>query len=806
MTGWDTFESTEMESPFPAGHVLTQFWAKGDGRTDRLAIEWREKDGSRWIATVPLAPAWKRYALLPTAFQYWQDSASQGRGGPGDRFNPARARRLTFGLSYTHTPTVGGGRHEFYIDEIATATMPEGMTGIENILQADPVVPIIEGISPAYKLYDVPGLKGLRPDSRQTVWQPRLPLPARTMAVHPRPQGTGFRKDRRWRWVPLLEALNRDGRPGGSPAALVINGRKPYEGGLWLSAPVTDPAFWKKESVIRAVAGAAERMLDGVFLYEGGSRYFAYQDGGPVEVGAELANFGKRPARVEALLSVTPAGGGKSVITRRYSAALPPGKRQVFSTVWKPGRFASTDYRVSVSLLRNGKLIDRLQHPLSVWRPDPEPAFMSARAGDFILKGRKWYPHGVNYMPSTGIGIEDGEYFEFWLDPRPYDPDYIERDLQDIKAMGMNMVSVFIYYRSLDSHNLLDLLNRCRKHGLKVNLSLRPGTPMDFRWNEMRALIERHRLARNDTVFAYDLAWEPFFGSYESRRQWDDRWEQWVLSRYGSIESAETAWDFPIPRTDGKITGPSNRQVAGDGPWTKMAVAYRDFVDALVHEKYAEARRLVKSIDPNHLVSFRMTVAGDPTAGQEAMPYDLKGLAGAVDIMCPEGYGRIGDWNRVRDGWFTAAYARSVAPDLPVMWAEFGNSVWDNSRMAVSDKALEAVARFYRDFYEMTLRSGANGTVAWWFPGGFRWGENSDFGIIHPDGTDRPVTRVIRAEGPHFLAAPPVPAVTRWIEVDRDRDARGLHGIYEAAKAEYWSIVETGGQAGLRWKRPPGGR
>jgi hypothetical protein len=109
-------------------------------------------------------------------------------------------------------------------------------------------------------------------------------------------------------------------------------------------------------------------------------------------------------------------------------------------------------------------------------------------------------------MPSSGVGTEDGEYFEYWLDPQPYDPEVIERDLSDVAALGMNMISVFVYYRSLGSRNLLDLLRRCERHGLKVNLSLRPGTPMDFRWDEMRVLIVDNRLPENDTIFAYDLA------------------------------------------------------------------------------------------------------------------------------------------------------------------------------------------------------------------------------------------------------------------------------------------------------------
>ena len=40
--------------------------------------------------------------------------------------------------------------------------------------------------------------------------------------------------------------------------------------------------------------------------------------------------------------------------------------------------------------------------------------------------------------------------------------------------------------------------------------------------------------------------------------------------------------------------------------------------------------------------------------------------------------------------------------------------------------------------YRMFIESGADGVFFWWYPGGFRLGENSDFGIINPDGTTDP--------------------------------------------------------------------
>jgi hypothetical protein len=253
---------------------------------------------------------------------------------------------------------------------------------------------------------------------------------------------------------------------------------------------------------------------------------------------------------------------------------------------------------------------------------------------------------------------------------------------------------------------------------------------------------------------------------------------------------------------------PTGRQLTTDGEWRKLVADYRLFLDELLAQKYGEARRLVRSIDPNHAVSFRMQTAGDPTANDPGvLAYDFWGLRDAVDVWAPEAYGRIGDWAKVRPGHFTAAYARLCDPAKPVVWAEMGVSVWDLPRMTQHPDKLAFQARYYRDFYRMMTESSADGVFFWWYPGGYRTNERSDFGILNPDGTDRPVTKVIREEGVTWLAAPkPRPGFDAVvIQVDRDRDARGLHGVYEAVKADYWAAVEKGQSVRLTWTREPQG-
>ena len=37
-----------------------------------------------------------------------------------------------------------------------------------------------------------------------------------------------------------------------------------------------------------------------------------------------------------------------------------------------------------------------------------------------------------------------------------------------------------------------------------------------------------------------------------------------------------------------------------------------------------------------------------------------------------------------------------------------------------------------------------------------------------------------------------------WIPIDRDADARGLFGVYEHVKEDFWKAIEKGKTPGLR--------
>ncbi len=107
------------------------------------------------------------------------------------------------------------------------------------------------------------------------------------------------------------------------------------------------------------------------------------------------------------------------------------------------------------------------------------------------------------------------------------------------------------------------------------------------------------------------------------------------------------------------------------------------------------------------------------------------------------------------------------------------------------------IGGFYQDFLEMVSESGSDGIYFWWYPGGYRVNEKSDFGIINADGTFRPVSYVI-FENSKLFDRQELKVPDCFIEVDRDVTSRGVAGIYEAVKDEFWRMRESGRVPGLR--------
>ena len=451
---------------------------------------------------------------------------------------------------------------------------------------------------------------------------------------------------------------------------------------------------------------------------------------------------------------------------------------------------------MTAELLGNGRPLDVISHELGILateKASPDE-FVTVKGGDFYLRGRKWYPVGINFWPLYVSGSEPGDYDLGWLAPGFYDPDETERDLKRMAAVGINMVSIQLGPRE-NIPNLLDFLRRCRKYDIKVNGFMGLASPLDFDEKKLLAFIEEAKLSENPVLFAYDTIWEP--GNYvfrqDWRRRWNEDWAAWLVERYGSIANAEEDWGVPAPRArDGKITSPSDNQFRTDGEWRVLMAAYRRFMDDLASRKWNEAHRKLHEIDPNHLVSFRQG---------NTLPHDFTFTATPkhIDFICPEGYSiQLGEDGYNAAGFITR-YVNFTTRGKPIIWSEFGTSMWDGQEMRPDPNAEEHQTEYHDMFYRMAIQSGANGTAPWWWPGGYRVGERSDYGICNPDGTPRPSALLIKKYASRFKEPREYPEPTEWLTIDTDAHPGGYwHITFNHGKDAYAKAVANGKNLGIK--------
>ncbi len=816
LQGWDTIGSPVKPGIFAQGETVTAFSAKGDSKTRALAVEWEEKDGARWIATVPLTEKWQRYSLPPAAFKLW----SNPTGRPVTELTTANVVRLKVGLAYTHTGQMSG-RHEYWISPIGLSTGANAGPDLEA--EKARVIPV-DTLAPQYKFFPMQGPLTLRTTGVGGGFTAvSVPANLALLSSSPRPQGAGYNKGRNWRWIPVLQAYSAEGYWRGCPATLMMHGPgSPYAGGAWLvfagtqNTPENEAGdkaandWYHSSPTLQLIQQQLQRVRAGAFLLEGGAEFFACERGDLVKLGLKAAVHGKPEGQLSFHLEMKDGAGNVMLQLGGEMNPAPNGMADHESRWEAPQNWPTGGYRLEAQLLLDGKLIDKTTHSLTLYSPPQTQEFVQRKPdGHFYLNGKRWRINGINYLPSSGVAQEDPHIFEHWLSKEAYDPEVVERDLTHIENLGMNAVSIFVYRESLDSHNLLDMLKRCRAHHLKVNLSLRPGvldslhaTPPRTYPEAMAAAIEnfttiikRYHLDRDDSIFAYETAWEPNFGSQQVRTQMDGQWSEWLTAKYRDIKLAEGAWNHKVPRdASGKITGVTTAQLAGDEPGAlRMVADYRRFLDSWLNVTYGSATAAIKKVAPAQMVSFRMASAGFPGDDQRGdLPYQLEGLTSAVDFLSPECYGRVGSAEGELGILFEAAYARAVGPTMPVIWAEVGFTAWDPGAQQDDPGAIDFQGKYLDTFYRLAVQSGMDGIFFWWYPGGYRTGENSDFGIINPDGTDRPATLAIRKWGPLLLNAPDPAPASMVLEFDRHAHADGIHGVYAALQRSFAQAIAAG--------------
>ncbi len=800
LQGWG---NTTVAASFPADHSLLAFQAKGTADTGCFILEWDEGDLSRWIATVHITSSWQSYLLTPEDFAFWPDPPVPGRGGPGDHLRPQNAVKLSLGVDTGHCGAVSGPQ-QFALRGLGT--LPAAAAGATALS-----LPVLTGLVPApaddaYEAYTIPGAVHLDLESGQSLVT-RLPqigtVTGAISAVY-RPRGLGasplLAGQPPYRFIPIITARSSDGALRGAPGAVLRHVQGTHAGSTWtlLGLPtgmLQTAAGYAAEFTAQALRSTLGRP----WLYAGGSDAVAVPAGLSLPLGATVLL--DRPSEdVTVVFSLD----GKQVGSQQVGppkqgtlyntspeTTLGPGltMAQVGASTTAPS--AAGTPTLTVTLSQKGQTLDTISYPLRVYpsAPSRQQGQVTVQGGEFMADGKPFRPVGINYWPRSTSGLPASLYGQGWLSALVYDPTIIEADLTEMQQLGFNVVSGIQYSNTAQAPALRDFLARCDAHGIRANVFLSGADPRSPNLQQLTAVLQAADLPHDTAVFAYDLAWEPHFGTFANRQGLVGAWGAWVQEQYGSFPQAQQAWGY-----DGGQQGPEDSQLQQSGPWDAMVAAYRRFADDLITAGYGKVWRAIRSLGDPHLLGARTGYGGTGQMGVVTqMPFDLQSGMLYLGFTSPEGYGLGPAYTNTVGGGFTTAYGRAVGAGKPVFWAEWGASIWGNVAGGEGPQG-----ELYTSIYHMIEASAANGGAGWWFPGGYRVDEHSDFGIFNPDGTPRPAAQATSAAARQMAASGPLPTPDVWIDVDRDQYVQGYAGVWAAFGQSYVQQLGAGHLPGVR--------
>ncbi len=790
---WE-FQDIPVQNSFPSGETVTTFWAKGSENARKCIVAWLDSNGARWYTNIELTTSWRRYVLTANQFVHWK-----GPGGPDDRLQPQKVVKFKIGFE-NHNLRNPEKPATLWVSNVYSMPNPAG--------NPDFTQPLLETLSPSYKTYRTNGVALVRTfgSYHSLTSKPAFKGNISVVCSLPRYRGLGFNKAAPHRWIPQLAVKMADGHIGGAAAALYVQDDDQYQGSVWATIGINDPAFLAshRQEIAEEVVRLVRRIDEGIFLLSGGTDHASYFKETPT-VGAVVLNLGATHpmARVECKITPDPEYTSTEPIKPMAFAtkSMVLNEKRNIVEVGKSPDLAPGFYVATTSLYVEGKLIDQIRQPFSIVESKPvdKNEIVAVKGDQFIYKGKPWYSLGINYRPIYVAAMESGPFWEHWCHPNQYDAEIIEMELDLMNKIGLNTVSLIYENPEEIPYAFVDFMERAHKHGIKCHVYIAGLEPLWPKPEKALELIKKARLWERPAMFAYDTGWEVRIGREERRRLFDAEWKRWIEDRYGSVENAEKDWGFTLRREpNGQIHGPTDEQVSSDGPWRRMVAAYRRFWDDRLSRQYMKTKQVIRSIDPYHPISVRSGFGGTGTMAAYAlpqMPVDLCSGAKHLDFISPEGYNFTGDMQSFREGGFTTLYGKFVSGGKPIYWAELGYSASQNP----TPETLEAQREYYEKIYRVFYETRSAGSAAWWWPGYLIW-EKSDYAVINPDLTLRPAalefTKMAKMTAKPYPAKKP----NYWIEIDRDLYTIGYAGILADKRAEYGKAIGEGKAVGLKTK------
>ncbi|MBO4548128.1 MAG: hypothetical protein J5758_02840, partial [Abditibacteriota bacterium] len=383
---WQTYTLKRINQTDIDDNSIISFSAKGSLRSPAIWIFLQEKDGSRWNRKVELTGEKRDYAFSARDFTYWQDSRSKGRGLEGDSLHLSNLDLAELsimaapaGEGVSLLDTVIGSPADIYISDIRYVRT-EGEASFA-------AVPDMHAVYPAYEMHATEG-SVLKDQAGEA-----FPGFARITSPLWRNQGFGTEYGGAFRQVPLAVLYSGDEMRGISAEAVYNYNGDHQNVCVYIG---NDEEYLEKHPDYTAglLRAAADRLTGAPFIVCGGARDFSVMPGEKPALGMTVRSKRDAVCRAEVLLLDET---GAAVFSRSRQLRLTGGEDSQF-TEKAPARKEGFYTAVCRLYGGDGRLLDKLEMPFSVYAPEKRTAFNSVTQhdGDFWLKGKKWVPYGIN--------------------------------------------------------------------------------------------------------------------------------------------------------------------------------------------------------------------------------------------------------------------------------------------------------------------------------------------------------------------------------------------------------------------------
>lgn len=684
-------------------------------------------------------------------------------------------------------------------------------TGDGTKAKAEPIV--IEGIVPTYKTYRCNDAAEFKCNSLYTNAEVSTDKPLKVVCPVPRAYGGGYNMEHRNRYIPITTIGGKSDRGDGSEgvAAFIMldatMGHNPttsivYPGTVSMTAlgsvaaniGIMDQNLMDIKGVPELILSIVKNLRTGLHIFNAGAEQYVYSDGERAVFGAKIHNSTMDYKTVSVHMTVEK--GDECVY--EYSEDILTIPLGYAECRFECENFKADEYIVKTELIFENEIIDVVTqeiHKKDVINAKYPDDFVRVEGRNFMLGDKLWYPIGMNYWPLYMPGFERNHYWLSWLDKSNYIPEEVEKDLVLMEKMGINCIFMRIdgdmFGRQKSTFE--DFLWRLRRHNMKLNFAF-PNVTMPVHYNAtaFRKVMNDFSLINDPIIFCHDISWESDGALLATpyKRRYDDAWESWINDRYGSIENAEKDFGVPIDRRpDGHITVPEEEEFGEDGEWRIKICAYRRFMEDYFSKIWKVAIDDIRSVDPNHLVSYRRGPFGAHAKG-------VKVAMKHTDFSSHEAYHIDGGERGFHEMCADAAVFELLSKNKPLIMSEYGMTltgmnrtndfVWDHETERPMAYRMKRTENYNKMMQKAFMRFGVNGTAPWWWPGGLRMVEMSDCGYCAPDGILRSFGKDYAdfiKEYYHNENKPTYPEYE--VTVDFDATATGVYGVSHNCLTEH---------------------